>query len=144
MGRSAAGVTAIRLEQGDFVTSMEVIEEGGELVQLTRHGFGKRTPLADYPPKGRATGGVQTIDKKALEKIGSIASARVVQPGDDLTIISTGGQALRFKVANIPQGGRSSRGARLIDLQAGDTVSTMARISAELIQDAKAGDNGSG
>ena len=66
MGRAAGGVIGIGLDQGDHVASMEVLEEGGELLIITTGGYGKRTPLTEYPPKGRATGGVRTIDPKSL------------------------------------------------------------------------------
>ena len=75
MGRGAAGVNAIRLAKDDAVTSMEVVEPGGYLLVVTTRGYGKRTPLDEYAVKGRGTGGVHTIDKKALDSIGQIASA---------------------------------------------------------------------
>ena len=89
----------------------------------------KRTPLSEYPIKGRATGGVQTIDQKALSKIGVIAAARVVQEPDDLTIMSAGGVVLRTKVKDIPQTGRVARGTLLIELQSGDNVASLARVA---------------
>jgi DNA gyrase subunit A len=129
MGRSAAGVTGIRLSGKDLVTSMEVIEPGGELMVITTRGYGKRTPLAEYPEKGRATGGVATINKEALKKIGYLTAARVVQEADDLTIISRDGLVLRTKVKDISRAGRATRGVRLIDLQEGDNVASLARIA---------------
>jgi DNA gyrase subunit A len=92
-------------------------------------GYGKRTPLSEYPPKGRATGGIKTIDTNALEKIGTIASARVVQEADDLTIMSANGVVLRTNVKDISQSGRATRGVMLINLGLGDYVSTMARVA---------------
>jgi DNA gyrase subunit A len=134
MGRQAAGVTGIRLTRGDRLTSMEVVEQNGDLMIVTAKGFGKRTPLEEYPSKGRATGGVKTIDQKALPFIGQIVSARVVQPADDLTIISAGGLILRTKVSSIKKAGRATRGVRLIELHAGDQVVSLARISAADLQ----------
>jgi len=129
-GRNAGGVTGIRLGRNDWVASMEVIEEGGDLLVITTKGYGKRTPLDEYPPKGRATGGVTTINREVLDKIGVIAAARVVQQADDLTIISSNGLVLRTKVRNISQAGRPARGIRLIELQNGDSVASLARIAA--------------
>jgi len=129
MGRAAAGVTAIKLAPEDHVASMEVVEPGGDLLVVTTFGYGKRTPLSDYPVKGRATGGVQTIDKKALDKIGPITAARVVQEDDDLTIMSAGGVVLRTKVREISQTGRARRVVLLMDLQPGDSVASMARVA---------------
>jgi DNA gyrase subunit A len=130
MGRQAAGVTGIRLSGNDTVTSMEVVEPGGDLLVVTEKGFGKRTPLTEYPIKGRATGGVATIDQKSLSVIGPIASARVVQPADDITIISSGGVILRTKVKDIRQSGRATRGNRIMGIQEDDKVASLARIAA--------------
>ncbi len=128
MGRSAGGVAGIHLAEGDHVTSMEVAEPGGSLVVITTLGYGKRALLDEYPAKGRATSGVATTDKEGLGKIGGIAAARVVQPEDDLTIISANGVVLRATVANIKQSSRSTRGVRLMDVDEGDKVVSLARI----------------
>ena len=127
MGRSAAGVTAMRLGDGDYIVSMEAIVPGGELLVVTAKGYGKRTPLEQYPAKGRATGGVKTMANR-IDETGVIASARVVLPDDEVTIITAGGIALRTGVSNIARLGRSTRGVRVIALQDGDAVASVARI----------------
>jgi DNA gyrase subunit A len=129
MGRSAGGVTGIKLSGIDKVTSMEVIEKGGDLVLVTTQGYGKRTPLTEYPAKGRATGGVQTIAKNAADKIGTITAARVVQETDDLTIISANGMVLRMKVKDVKQAGRATRGNHMMNVKEGDRVASIARIA---------------
>jgi DNA gyrase subunit A len=129
MGRQAAGVTGIRLREGDYVASMDIVEPGGSLLVLTSKGFGKRSMLEDYPAKGRATRGVLTVDKNSIDLIGRIAAARVVQDPDDLTLISTNGVVLRTKVKDIRASGRATRGVRMMNLDKGDTVATVARIS---------------
>ncbi len=129
MGRAAAGVTGIKLKGKDKVTSMDVVEPGGELLLVTVEGYGKRTPLSEYPSKGRATGGIHTIDKKALGKVGVITAARVVQPVDDLTLISANGIVLRMKVKDVRQAGRATRGVHMMDIKAGDKVASLARIA---------------
>jgi DNA gyrase subunit A len=135
MGRNAGGVTAIKLGEGDHLASMEVVEANGELLVVTTQGYGKRTPLKDYPVKGRATGGMKTIDQNSLSKVGVIASARVVQEADELTIMSTGGVVLRMKVKDISRSGRATRGVHIMRLQAGDNVASIARVaSAALIK----------
>ena len=141
MGRTAAGVTGIRLKKGDYVTSMEVVEEDGDLMLVTLRGYGKRTPISEYPLKKRATGGVKTIDQKALGKIGVISAARMVQEADDLTIISSNGVVLRTKVADVSRAGRAAHGSRLISLQEGDGVASLARISAADLRRAVAENN---
>lgn len=128
-GRTAAGVIGIRLKGDDRLTSMETVEKGGDLLIITTGGYGKRTPLTQYARKSRATLGITTIDKKAIPIIGKIATARVVQEEDDLTIISVNAVVLRTKVAQIKLAGRATRGVRLIDLKEGDSVASMARIA---------------
>jgi len=139
MGRAASGVQGIHLGKEDRVTSMEIVEEGGTLLILTEHGYGKQTPLAQYPKKGRATGGVATIDQKALDVTGKIAAARIVQSSDDVTIISANGIVLRLKVKELKQAGRATRGVHTIKLQAGDNVAAVARIAAADLKKAGAG-----
>jgi len=90
MGRQAAGVQAIRLHNGDRVTSMDVVEKDGALLVITSGGFGKQTPLKAYSPKDvRPT--VFPPSTRSLEEIGKIVAARVVQKADDLTIITANG-----------------------------------------------------
>lgn len=128
MGRQAGGVRAITLRGKDRVTAMEVVEPEGSLLIVTENGYGKRTPLSEYPSKGRGTGGVYTIDHTALPKIGHIAAARVVQTKDEITLISAGGIVLRLKVKDISEQGRSTRGVRLMDILKGDSVAALARL----------------
>jgi DNA gyrase subunit A len=142
MGRQAAGVQAIRLFNDDCVTSMDVVEKDGSLLVITSNGFGKQTPLKAYPPKGRATNGISTIDQKALNDIGKIVAARVIQQADDLTIITSNGLAIRIKVKDVRQAGRSTRGVHLIKPQPGDSVASVARIAAEDLKKAGAQLNG--
>ncbi|GAB4525346.1 MAG: DNA gyrase subunit A [Anaerolineales bacterium] len=132
MGRAAGGVTGIRLTRQDVVTSMEIVEPNGDLLIVTTNGYGKRTPLEEYPQKGRATQGVLTIDPKAMRTIGNIAGARVVQPEDDLTIISSNGVVLRTKVKDIRQYRRATRGVTLMHIQEDDSVASVARIQGAL------------
>ncbi len=135
MGRPASGMNGIRLAPGDEVTSMEVVKPGAELLVVTEWGYGKRTPLSEYPVKSRATGGVLTIDQKNLDKIGRIATARVVEANDDVTLISASGLIIRMKVKDISQTSRATRGVRVMDLVPGDTVVSLAVIAeADLVQ----------
>ena len=138
MGRQAAGVIAIRLKKGDEVTSMDVVEKDGALLVVTSGGVGKQTPLKEYSPKGRATNGIATIDQKAIKDIGKIVSARVVQKDDELTIITENGVAIRIKNKTVKQAGRATRGVHLIKPQPGDSVASVARISAEDLKKAGA------
>ncbi|HEX9840222.1 MAG TPA: DNA gyrase subunit A [Anaerolineales bacterium] len=142
MGRQAAGVQAIRVANGDSVTSMDVVEKDGSLLVITSGGFGKQTPLKEYSAKGRATGGISTIDQRALKEIGKIVAARVVQQADDLTIITANGVAIRIKNKQVRLAGRATKGVHLIKPQPGDSVASVARIAAEDLRKAGAQLNG--
>jgi DNA gyrase subunit A len=113
------------------------VEEGGSLLIVTRNGHGKQTPLKQYAAKSRASRGVATIDQKAIPIVGRIVTARVVQPSDDLTLISTNGIILRLKVNEIKVAGRATRGVHLIKLQNGDGLAAIARIPTVNIADIK-------
>lgn len=144
MGRTAAGVLGIRLAKGDQVTSMTQVRPDGALLIVTSGGFGKQTPLTEYPPKGRATGGIATIDKKAIKIVGKITSARVVQQTDHLSLISANGVTIRLKVRDVKVSGRSTRGVRLMRLHTGDYVASVARIGTEDLKRAGAKVDGNG
>jgi len=141
MGRQAAGVQGIRLAEEDCVTSMDVVDKDGSLLIVTRGGFGKQTPLNNYAPKGRATHGIATIDQKAFDEIGKIASARVVHSNDELTIITANGVVLRLKVKDVKQSGRATKGVHLIKPQEGDYVVSVASIASEDLKRAGANVN---
>jgi DNA gyrase subunit A len=136
MGRPAAGVKAVTLKARDAVTGMDVVDPKADLLVVTRKGYGKRTPIKDYAAKGRATKGVLTLSKAKLKETGRIASARVVEAQDDLTIISSGGIVLRTKVKQIKQAGRVTMGVKLINLKKGETVASVARIRAKDLKQA--------
>ena len=126
MGRTAAGVMAIRLLEGDEVISLEIVQPGGELFVVHEHGWGKRVPLEEYPSKGRHTQGVLTTDITYLPEIGRIVSARVVHPQDQISVITSNGIVLRTKVEGVSIRGRATRGVRVVNLGEGDSVAALA------------------
>jgi len=128
MGRQASGVTGIKLLDDDLVRSMEVVEPNGSLLVVTEKGYGKRTLLNLYNPKGRGTQGQVTIHAKYIPDVGRIADARVVQNDDEVTLISSLGMVLRVKVSEIRSSGKGTRGVRLMNISKGDTVASLARI----------------
>ena len=131
MGRPAAGVKAINLRRGDRISGMVTVTEDGELLVVTANGYGKRTAMGAYNPKGRATMGVATFSRKAVAKItGPIVAVRSVHPDDQITIISANGQALRTTVSDIRLLGRATQGTRLMNLKKGDIVASVARLPA--------------
>ncbi len=131
MGRQAAGVRGMRLKKNDLMVSMQVVEENAYLLLVTENGFGKRTAVNEYPVKGRGTGGVTTINQSHLSKIGKVASGRIVQEEDEVTVITSAGMVLRIRVKSINPTGRATRGVRMMDVAEGDTVASLARILPE-------------
>ncbi len=131
MGRTAAGVWAIRLLGDDEVTGFDVVIPGCDMLVVHENGWGKRTPESGYPRKGRYTQGVWATDHTRLEETGPIISARMVHENDEITVITSGGIMLRVKVADISQMGRSTRGVRLVNLGNGDTVAALAVLNHE-------------
>ncbi|MDY7042285.1 MAG: DNA gyrase C-terminal beta-propeller domain-containing protein, partial [Chloroflexota bacterium] len=87
----------------------------------------------DYPAKGRYTGGVITLPDKYLARTGHIVAARVVQPKDEVTLISAEGAALRLPVKSLPLLGRATRGQKVksLKLGTGDVVASVARLEEE-------------
>ncbi len=128
MGRTAMGVSGIKLRE-DSLVSLDVVERDGYLLILTEKGFGKRTPLTEYISKSRGGLGVTTISKNAISRIGKIAMTRVVQTKDEVTLISSGGIVLRLRVEDVSIQGRFTRGVTLMDLEEGDNLAAVARIS---------------
>ena len=126
MGRTAAGVMAVKLERKDRVAAVDVAMPKRQLLVVTENGFGKRTELGEYPLQSRHGKGVVTIDTKRLKEVGKIADARVVEPRDEVTLITAKGMVLRTTVENISQQGRPTRGVRIMRLKKADTIASLA------------------
>jgi DNA gyrase subunit A len=126
MGRVAGGVMAVRLEGKDRVAAMDVVRPRANLLVVTENGFGKRTELAEYPVQSRHGKGVLTIDAKRLDEVGKIADAKVAEPREEVTLITSKGMVLRTQVKNITQQGRATRGVRVMRLKKGDAVASIA------------------
>ncbi|MEO8213400.1 MAG: DNA gyrase subunit A, partial [Myxococcales bacterium] len=129
MGRTARGVRAIRLRDGDEVVGMAVVprEAPATLLTVCEKGYGKRTPTADYPTKNRGGKGVITI--KTSDRNGKVVALRIVSDEDDLMIITDGGKLIRMPVNGIPTIGRNTQGVRLIRLDESEAVVAMERIA---------------
>jgi DNA gyrase subunit A len=126
MGRPAAGVIGIRLRKGDSVIGMGVVQEGADILVASRDGYGKRTDLAEYRTQSRGGIGIKTMN--VTKRIGPVVGMRIVNEDDDLLIITTSGQIIRQRVKNIRRIGRSTQGVRLIRLDTGDHVASIARV----------------
>jgi DNA gyrase subunit A len=134
MGRPAGGVTGARFKrEGDEVVAMLVVPNGDnaccKLLTACENGYGKRTPLEDYPVKGRGTRGVINID--ANERNGSVVSMKLVNDEDEVMLITEKGILIRTGVTEIRETGRSAAGVRLMKLDEGDKLVAMAKVDKE-------------
>ena len=135
-GRSAAGVRGMRLGPADSVVGVcvysahEVEQQGPDqraLLVATQHGYGKRTPLAEYHPQGRGGQGIMTCQRS--QRNGSVVGALLVESTDQVMLISSTGSLVRLEVSGIPLLGRNTKGVRLIRLGDGEQVTAVARVA---------------
>ena len=128
MGRDTSGVRGITLKGGASMLGMEITNGNGDLFVITENGYGKRTPVADYPEHKRGGQGVFTIAMTA--KKGNLVACRVVGPQHELMIVSVDGVVIRIKTSDIPKLGRSTQGVKVMNLAESDHVSAVARMVA--------------
>ncbi len=139
--RMSGGVRGIRLAKGDRVVSLNLAPQDSELLVVTEHGYGKRTPIEDYPLHSRGGGGV--ITASITGKNGPIAAARVITEKDsDLMIITAGGMVIRTDVGKLHVRGRATQGVQLMHLAGGDTVVAVATTNGKKLEEPDDNDNG--
>ncbi len=127
MGRDTSGVRGMNVSQkGNAVLAMDVARDDDELLVVTENGYGKRSPMSDYPVKGRGTMGVKTIT--LTENKGALAGALVVREHQELVFISQNGMVQRTSVRGINRYGRSSQGVRVMNIRDDDQVSAVALV----------------
>lgn len=125
MGRSAHGVKAVTLEDGDEVVGMSVVREGGTLLSVTENGFGKRVNLDEYHRQNR--GGKGLTSYNVNEKTGTVAGIYIVDETDDVMIISSDGIIIRISVSEIPIYSRYAQGVHVMRIGDDTHVVTIAR-----------------
>jgi DNA gyrase subunit A len=127
MGRDTSGVKGMNVSEKDnYVLAMDIARDETDLLVVTENGFGKRTPISDYPVKGRGTMGVQTV--KLTDKKGALAAALIVREHDELVFISQNGMVQRTAVKGISRYGRASQGVNVMNLRDDDIVSAVALV----------------
>lgn len=128
-GRVGQGVQAINLAKGAHVVGADWVaaDDDRELWVASSAGTAKRTPLAEYPLKGRATGGVATVQ---LPPKASVAGAAVVSPGEDLLLVAASGKTFRATAAELPVVARDRKGAQVAALESSDAIERVAVLPA--------------
>ncbi len=127
MGREAAGVRGVRLGEGQRVIALLVLGEG-HVLTASESGYGKLTPLEEFP--GHSRGGQGVIALQTSERNGEAVAALQVQPQDELMLISSTGTLVRTPVADISVVGRNTQGVRLIRLGEGERLTGVERVAA--------------
>ncbi len=153
MGRTATGVRGMRLVSPDAdevaddaaagdedavtgnasgveVVSLVVVDGDGDILTASENGYGKRTPVADYPRKGRGTQGV--IALKTTERNGRLVGAIQLSDHHEVLLISDGGTLVRTRASEISQVGRNTQGVTLIRLGEGEVLQALERLDASL------------
>ena len=125
MGRTAMGVKGINLNKKDEVVGMDLVEEGKDLLVISKNGYGKRTPLDEYRPQTRGGKGLKTYHVK--EKTGPLVSAKVVDKDDEIMMISNCGTIIRLNVKEISEMGRNTQGVTLMKVNEKDEVVAVAK-----------------
>ena len=126
-GRDTSGVRGITMKDGAEVLGMEITNGRGDLFVITERGFGKRTPVADYPCQNRGGQGVYTIQMTARK--GNLAAMKTVGPQHELFIITEGATVIRVKTSEISQTGRATQGVKMMSVADGDRVTAVARMT---------------
>jgi DNA gyrase subunit A len=127
MGRSAYGVKGIELEAGDAVVSLRVVREGGTVLTVTGNGYGKRTLLEEYRLQSR--GGKGLINIKTSERNGPVVGVNFLRADEHVMLITEKGMIIRLNTADLSTIGRNTQGVRLIQLEEGDHLVSVARLA---------------
>ncbi len=142
MGRTAYGVKGIELDEGDAVVSLQVVRAGGTVLTVTRNGYGKRTTLDEYRLQSR--GGKGLIDIKASDRNGPVVGVNFLRGEEQVMLITEKGMIIRLNTAEISTIGRNTQGVRLIQLEEGDHLVSVARLAEREDDDESLGDPAGG
>lgn len=126
-GRDTSGVRGITMKDGAEVLGMEISNGTGDLFVITERGYGKRTPVADYPEQNRGGQGVYTI--QMTDHKGSLAAMKTVGPQHELFIITESATVIRVKTEDVSQTGRATQGVKMMSVIDGDRVTAVARMT---------------
>jgi DNA gyrase subunit A len=130
IGRTARGVKGITLGKDDFLVSMDIITpgaQGASILSVTENGFGKRSPIDEYPLQSRGGKGVITI--KTTARNGNLVGTQQITEQDDVMLITDKGKIIRLRGEEISVIGRNTQGVKLIELETGERVMAVARLA---------------
>ena len=124
MGRTAAGVAALRLKEDDEVSSLNIINDEhikkAKLLVVMDRGYGKQTSIAQYKIQKRGGLGIKTA--RITSKTGQLISAHLINGEEDLFVLSAKGQMIRTKISSVRSASRATQGVKIMSLRAGDNI----------------------
>lgn len=130
MGRTAAGVAAMKINKGDRIVSAEVLSKDvkdREVLIVTENGFGKSTPAKEYKIQKRAGSGIKTV--KVTDKTGEVVAGLIVSQEErkegELVIMSKKGQVIKLPLKDVPVLGRDTQGVKVMKMRAGDQIASV-------------------
>ena len=126
-GRVSKGVRGMRLPPGHTVISMVIPESDGYLLTVSQNGFGKRTPTAEYPTKGRGGKGMKAM--QASDRNGPLVGAAQIFSGEQVILISDQGTMVRIPSDQVSVFGRNTQGVIVMRLKASERLKSLARVS---------------
>lgn len=129
MGRTAAGVRGINLDKGDAVVGMDIARDNADVLIITSAGYGKRTPVVEYRPQNRAGKGLKAC--RLTDKTGNIVGVKLVREENEMMLTTMAGYVIRFQISDVPRMGRLTQGVKVMSLDDGDQVISIARVSSK-------------
>lgn len=124
MGRTASGVSGIRLKKDDLVSALNIIPKesikNDRLLTLMEKGYGKQTTISSYKLQNRGGSGIKTA--KITAKTGSLISAHLIKDREELFVLSAKGQMIRTKISSVRVAGRATQGVKIMSLRSGDKI----------------------
>lgn len=126
MGRTATGVKGITLSKDDYVIDMDLMEPDSDVLVVTSEGYGKRTSGDEYREQSRGGKGIKTLNM--TKRNGHIVGLKVVHADEDIMIVTESGVIIRMNIDGISHMGRLTQGVKLIRMQQGEEVATVARV----------------
>lgn len=134
MGRVSRGVRGIRLRPNDHVIGMDIVEEGSDIFVISKYGYGKRTKISQFTPHAR--GGVGIRSAIVNSKTGELIGVKTLRDSEqEVIIISQQGQTIRLGLHDIPALGRATQGVRIMRMNEGDQVVSLALVDKEIIDE---------
>ncbi len=126
LGRGTAGVMGIRPDEKDFVIGLALVTQGSTLLVASENGIGKRTCFEEYRKQSR--GGKGIITMKVTEKTGPVVGAVTVTEEDELMLMTSSGQSIRIRAAEVRETGRNAQGVKLLTLKSGEKLQDISRV----------------